>query len=130
MIEQFAIDSSAAVDVLRAGTPAPQFLSDHRVFLPLPVAGELFAGAFSTQRPELHLQLVETLIASCTVLASDHGTARIYGQLRAQLGTARPITHSKTNDLWIAALCLQHELPLLTNDRGFDRIAGLTVVHY
>jgi tRNA(fMet)-specific endonuclease VapC len=130
MIERFAIDSSAAVDVLRAGTPPPQLLSDHHVFLPLPVAGELFAGAFSTQRPSQHLQLVEILITKCTLLASDYATAQIYGQLRAQLGTARPITASKTNDLWIAALCLQHELPLLTNDRGFDFIRGLTVIHW
>jgi predicted nucleic acid-binding protein len=37
---------------------------------------------------------------------------------------------SKLNDLWIAALCLQHDLPLLTNDHGFDHIAGLTVIHW
>lgn len=34
------------------------------------------------------------------------------------------------NDLWIAALCLQHALPLLTNDRGFDTIDGLAVIHW
>ena len=40
------------------------------------------------------------------------------------------IRASKMNDLWIAALCLQHTLPLLTNDRGFDSIEGLRVIHW
>ena len=43
---------------------------------------------------------------------------------------AREARSSKVNDLWIAALCIQHNLPLLTHDRGFDHIAGLTVVHW
>jgi tRNA(fMet)-specific endonuclease VapC len=30
-----------------------------------------------------------------------------------------------TNDLWIAALCRQHDLPLLSRDRHFDRVPGL-----
>lgn len=34
------------------------------------------------------------------------------------------------HDLWIAALCLQHRLPLLSNDRDFDDIEGLQVVHW
>ncbi len=29
-----------------------------------------------------------------------------------------------TNDLWIAALCRQHSLPLLSRDRHFDLVAG------
>jgi len=33
-------------------------------------------------------------------------------------------------DVWIAALCIQHDVPLLTNDRGFDTIPELTVIHW
>jgi predicted nucleic acid-binding protein len=40
------------------------------------------------------------------------------------------LTASKINDLWIAALCIQHNLPLLTNDAGFDHISRLTVIHW
>jgi predicted nucleic acid-binding protein len=57
-------------------------------------------------------------------------TARIYGELRARIRTVQTVSMSKLNDLWIAALCLQHNLPLLTNDRGFDHISGLTVIHW
>ena len=31
------------------------------------------------------------------------------------------------NDIWIAAICLQHGLTLLTLDRHFDRIEGLAL---
>jgi predicted nucleic acid-binding protein len=34
------------------------------------------------------------------------------------------------HDTWIAALCLQHDLPLLTNDALFDQVRGLDVVHW
>ena len=34
------------------------------------------------------------------------------------------------NDMWIAALCIQHDVPLLTSDHGFDIITGLTVIHW
>jgi len=30
-----------------------------------------------------------------------------------------------TNDLWIAALCRQHSLSLLSRDRHFDLVAGI-----
>jgi predicted nucleic acid-binding protein len=33
-------------------------------------------------------------------------------------------------DLWIAALCLQHQLPLLTKDSLFPDVIGLDVVNW
>jgi len=33
-------------------------------------------------------------------------------------------------EVWIAALCIQYKMPLLTNDGGFDHIDGLTVIHW
>jgi predicted nucleic acid-binding protein len=32
--------------------------------------------------------------------------------------------------LWIAALCIQYDFPLLTNDGVYDRVPGLTVIHW
>jgi predicted nucleic acid-binding protein len=34
------------------------------------------------------------------------------------------------NHLWIAALCLQFDLPLLTNDALFDEVSELEVIHW
>jgi predicted nucleic acid-binding protein len=64
-------------------------------------------------------------------LLPDLETARVYGKVRADASRAAiSLTASKTNDLWIAALCIQHDLPLLTNDGGFDHIPGLNVIHW
>ena len=49
--------------------------------------------------------------------------SRHYAGIRAALKKAgRPIP---SNDLWIAALCRQHRLPLLSQDQHFDAVEGL-----
>ena len=96
--------------------------------LPLPVAGELFAGAYTSEQTAENLSDIETIAAKWKLVAPDLDTARIYGRLRGD--TRFPASVGRMNDLWIAALCIQHDLPLLTNDRGFDSIPGLTTLHW
>jgi tRNA(fMet)-specific endonuclease VapC len=128
-LQNFAVDTNAVVDFLRPERISPPELIDRRngVFLPLPVAGELFFGV-AASRQQAQQDALEGILLRWTVLSADIETAKLYGMLRAQV--AADISSSKRNDFWIAALCLQHDLPLLTNDRGFDSIAGLTVVHW
>jgi len=48
-MNRFAVDTSAAVDYLRPNrTSPPALLNAEEVFLPLPVIGELYAGAFNS----------------------------------------------------------------------------------
>jgi predicted nucleic acid-binding protein len=47
---------------------------------------------------------------------TTHHYARVFAQLRAQ-GTAVP-----TNDIWIAALVMQHDLLLYSRDAHFDHL--------
>lgn len=130
MIERLAIDTNAAVALFRPEVSDPPPLHDaKRVLVPLPVAGELFAGASGSQRRKANLALVERFLEPRQVLSPDLETARTYGEIRAAL-TAQRLSMQKINDLWIAALCIQHDLPLLTNDRGFDSVPGLTVLHW
>jgi len=130
MIEPFVVDTNAVIDWMRPGRPGPpQLAGARKVLLPIAVLGELYFGAFSTARPEHHIRLIEAEVRQWIRLDTDENTARVYGSLRAELGKA-VITPSKSNDLWIAALCIQHDLPLLTNDRGFERIARLRVVRW
>lgn len=132
MIDRLAVDTNAVVDYLRRDRDYPPQLDEAKdVFLPLTVIGELFYGASRSDRPEHHRSSIARVIKRWPPLIPDIETARIYGDVRAatyqktnNLGTSR------VNDLWIASLCIQHDLPLLTNDGGFDRIQGLTVVHW
>lgn len=102
------------------------------VFVPLTVVGELFHGAARSDEPQHNKSALHDLIASAwKPLLPDITTAVIYGDVRASAFKATAsLTASKVNDLWIAALCIQHDLPLLTNDGGFDHIPALRVLHW
>jgi tRNA(fMet)-specific endonuclease VapC len=132
MKEHLAVDSNAVIDLMREErtTPPPLRGEENSILLPLPVLGELYFGAFSSQRPEQNVGLLVSFTLRWPILTPDEDTARIYGQLRISMGGAAPIKPSRMSDFWIAALCVQHDLPLLTNDRGFDHIAGMTVIHW
>jgi tRNA(fMet)-specific endonuclease VapC len=127
--ERLAVDTNTVIEHIRRGTPlASAFRSDRTIFLPLPVLGELFAGAYASTRKADNVVAIELVIAKWTVVSPDRETAREYGRIRSLLREMPNATQARRNDLWIAALCIQHNLPLLTNDSGFDVIPGLTVV--
>ncbi len=57
------------------------------------------------------------------VLNIDEETTHSYSAIGLELKKkGKPIP---ANDLWIAALCRQHSLPLLSRDLHFDVIPGL-----
>lgn len=57
------------------------------------------------------------------ILDIDRETAAAYAEIRLELKQAgRPIP---VNDLWIAAQCRQHKLPILSRDGHFDAVKGL-----
>jgi tRNA(fMet)-specific endonuclease VapC len=98
------------------------------VWLPFVVVGELRAGfAIGIQGPHNEALLRRFLLKpGVGVLYADeqttHHYAAIYRQLRKQ-GTPVP-----TNDMWIAALVLQHSLGLCDRDAHFDALPQLTRV--
>ncbi len=98
------------------------------VHLPFVVLAELRAGfALGTRGAENERVLRKFLAKDgVDILYADDGTTRhyavLYRQLRQQ-GTPIP-----TNDLWVAALVLQHDLTLCSRDAHFDHLAQLVRV--
>ena len=95
------------------------------IALPVPVVAELRAGfALGTRGPQNERVLSRFLDAPrVELLVCDAQTTLHYALLFAQLrrlGTPIPI-----NDVWIAALALQHRCALLTFDRDFDHLPQL-----
>lgn len=92
------------------------------VFLPFVVLAEMRAGfALGSRGAENERSLRQFLMkGGVAVLFPDeqttHHYAVVYRQLRKQ-GTPIP-----TNDIWIAALVLQHGLVLLARDAHFDHL--------
>jgi tRNA(fMet)-specific endonuclease VapC len=118
------------IELMRPGVPNPPAFHEARaILLPLPVLGELLAGVYSSRQSAANRRILEGTIETWNLLAPDLETAHHYGRLRGALRIDR-LGSAKRNDLWIAALCLQHDLPLLTNDRGFDAIENLRVLHW
>lgn len=95
------------------------------VFMSLIVLGELRCGfSLGAKRQENERVLAAFLRAPrVSVVIPDEATTRhyadLYRQTRAQ-GTPLP-----TNDLWIAALALQHGHVLYTRDKHFEHISQL-----
>ena len=96
-----------------------------RLFMPVPVLAELRFGFLNGTRGRANeSHLVRFLDrARVEVLCCDDETAVRYAELKLQLkkqGTPIPI-----NDVWIAALVLQHHATLFTRDSDFERIPQL-----
>jgi tRNA(fMet)-specific endonuclease VapC len=96
--------------------------------LPVVAIGEYRYGIAQSRHKARYRRWLDELIQDCLVLniseETTHHYAAIHGELR-QAGTPIP-----TNDLWIAALCRQHELPLLSRDRHFNVVAGIQRVEW
>jgi len=128
-MKQLIADTNAAVDFMRGDSAALQrYRTGWTILLSTHVLGELFFGAFASNRIDENLAVIDDLAKTWRVIAPTTDTGRFYGRLRAREGAS--LSPSKLNDLWIAALCIEHDLPLLTNDRGFDRIPALRVIHW
>jgi tRNA(fMet)-specific endonuclease VapC len=100
-----------------------EFRRAELIAIPVIVLGEYrFGISRSRRRAEYEKWLAESL-SWCAVLDIDEQTTFAYAAIRSELReTGAPIP---SNDAWIAALCRQHSLTLLSRDRHFDRVKGL-----
>lgn len=120
------LDTVAAITLLNRWPGHDSLLQYSDIYLPFIVVGEIFHGATRSQRVQENLQRVEQLIAQVPILYPDVPTLRIYGEIRTALRRkGRPIPG---NDVWIAAVALEHQLPVLTRDAHFREVEGLAVV--
>lgn len=95
------------------------------VLIPSIVFGELYYGARKSGRVEANVQRVDELLASSAVLDSDGETAQQYAIIKNDLRLkGKPIPE---NDIWIAALALQHNLILVTRDAHFQEVPNLAI---
>ena len=123
------VDSNRFTDFAR-GVPdvVARFESADGLWMSLIVLGELRGGfATGTKRRKNEEALEKFLKRSAVhVLALDEETvshyAFVYSTLRRK---GRPIP---TNDMWIAALAIQHDLTLDTRDQHFQHVPGLKLV--
>lgn len=94
-----------------------------RAAIPVIVLGEFRYGISQSKHRQAYEAWLESQLPHFDVLAVTEATSVVYATLRLSLKRAgRPIP---ANDAWIAALALQHGLPVLSRDGHFDAVTGL-----
>ncbi len=118
MSGRFLLDTNIVIALFADGaTIKNNLVQASEVFIPSIVIGELCYGARKSGRVEANLARVDELVASSTILGCDAETAQQYGEVKNKLRLkGRPLPE---NDVWIAALALQHALILVTRDAHF-----------
>ena len=118
-----ALDTNAYTGLMRGDPARVQVVrTARRLYLPLIVLGELRAGFVAGNQESTNSANLQRFLNSprVSILFPDeqttHHYARIYLELRRK---GAPIP---TNDLWIAALVVQHDLVLCTSDPHFQHL--------
>jgi tRNA(fMet)-specific endonuclease VapC len=94
-----------------------------RLAVPVIVLGEYRLGIAQSRRRTEYENWLRDWIGTVTVLDINDDTSHHYAAIGLELKrSGKPIP---ANDLWIAALCREHSLPLLSHDRHFDVVKGL-----
>ena len=124
-----ALDTDVAVAILNEARGAwERIQSFDEIYLPVPAVGELRFGALNSGRSEKNLHKINFFLERCRILDVRLSTTEAYARVRLALKKkGRPIPE---NDMWIAALCVEHELPLATYDEHFDEVDGLTLAGF
>jgi tRNA(fMet)-specific endonuclease VapC len=123
---RIALDTNRYTDFVK-GLPdaVDRVRAAERIGLPLVVLAELRAGFLCGSRSGHNERDLVQFLGGPRVYvlypddATTHHYARIYRHLR-ELGKPIP-----TNDMWIAALAVEHDLTLFARDRHFDMIPQL-----
>ena len=123
------LDTNAVSDLFAGNRDlAKQLSPSERHHLPIFVIGEYRYGLTGSRaRGELEA-LLERLERESVILYPDRTTTVHYAAVRHRLRvTGSPMPE---NDVWIAALAVQHELPIVTRDRHFDFVEGVTRIDW
>jgi tRNA(fMet)-specific endonuclease VapC len=93
------------------------------VAIPIVVLGEYRYGIAHSRREREYEKWLRPFLQTCQILEITEQTIPSYVGVRSELRQlGKPIP---SNDVWIAALCRKHGLPLLSRDAHFDRVKGL-----
>lgn len=96
--------------------------------LPFVAYAEFRYGLLGSKRPAPGMQLLEQLACCIPLLLPDLKTIQQFSVIKDQLKRAgRPIPD---DDIWIASLAVQHQMPVLSRDQRFDHITGIERVSW
>jgi predicted nucleic acid-binding protein len=127
-VSPILLDTNAYVAFKRGHAEAVSILQHAPVIVMTPVVlGELRGGFAAGSRERENRAELAALLATprVTTVPVDADTADHYAALYASLRRAG--TPIPSNDMWIAASAIQHDLCLFSYDRHFRLVPGLKV---
>ena len=119
-----------AVSALFSGDPllGDALTGADRHHLPVIVIGEYRYGLVRSRDRDRLGRLLDLLTHHSVVIPIEVATTAHYAIVREELRRrGRPIPE---NDVWVAALARQHDLPVVTRDDHFDHVAGIRRVRW
>jgi predicted nucleic acid-binding protein len=124
------LDTSVLIAAEKGGSLRAEALPESAAISIITVA-ELRAGVLSAPDIDSRNRRITTLerISGSVILAVDHGVAQVWAGMRAYLVASGKSVSA--NDLWIAATAAASEMPVVTQDRDFyalSGVSGLTVI--
>ena len=126
-VDGILLDTSVVVAHLRGRIDLQSLAAPvEPLFLPLVALGELYRGVLKSARPEFNRAKVDEFLEIAAVLSPDVATADIYARIAQTLeikGTPIP-----ENDIWIAAVALECDMPLATRDDHFRQVDKLDIL--
>ena len=123
------LDTNALSAVVE-GDPvlAPLLLKAAQIAIPVIVLGEYRYGISHSRNRRQYEEWLTEYLRNFRILEVEERTTIPYGAVRSELKRAGTLIPS--NDVWIAALCRQHALPLLSRDRHFDLVPRIQRVNW
>ncbi len=124
----FMLDTSAYSAFNRGDKRLKKFFnSDNQLIMPLVVVGELRTGFALGSRQQENETLLQRLLDSPNVhpITISDTTTRLFAAINKKLKKAG--TPINVNDVWIAALALEHGCLLVTLDSDFSRVPDLMI---
>jgi len=115
-----ALDANRLTDLFRRDSAlAVQLGACSEIWIPLTMLGEIKAGFYGGNAHRQNEILLNRMLAkpAVRILSPTRETAEQYARQFVQLKRAG--TPIPDNDLWIAALTLEHALTLITRDKHF-----------
>ena len=119
-----------ALSAVAEGDPvlAPLLQRAAQIAIPVIVLGEYRYGISHSRNRRQYEEWLTEYLRNFRILEVEEQTTIPYGAVRSELKKAG--TPIPSNDVWIAALCRQHALPLLSRDRHFDLVPGIQRVNW
>jgi predicted nucleic acid-binding protein len=122
----FIADTSAVIGLLRGDPEITRRVGESNFAITFVTLAELNLGVLKARKREAAWNSVRNVIRDRIMFHVSTITPAIYARIYFDLeqhGMMIPI-----NDIWIAALAIEANLPILARDEHFARVAGLSVI--